>query len=134
VFVCASRQFYDEVTRVRAELERRGHLVTLPNNFDDPGREARMKDTDDDEFAAWKAEMLQLQAQKVADNDAVLIVNLDKDGRANYLGGATFLELFKAWELGKKRFLYNPIPDGILHDEIAAMRPTVINGDFDRIV
>lgn len=77
--------------------------------------------------------MLQTQAEKVARNDAVLVLNFEKAGQPNYIGGATFLEIFKAWELGKKIFLYNQIPEGMLRDELVGMGPTVINGDLSRI-
>jgi hypothetical protein len=45
------------------------------------------------EYQSWKADMLGLQARKVAANDAVLVANLEKN-EPNYLGGATFLEVF----------------------------------------
>jgi len=45
----------------------------------------------------------------------------------------SFVE-FKAFDLGKKVFLYNPIPDSIFTDELTAMNPTVINGDLSKVV
>jgi len=78
--------------------------------------------------------MIRLQKEKVEANDAVFILNFEKHGQPNYIGGATFLETFKAFELGKKIFLYNPIPDNIFKDELIAMDPVVINGDLDKII
>jgi len=43
------------------------------------------------------------------------------------------LEMFKAWELGKKIFLYNPIPNNMLKDEIQGINPIVINGNLEQI-
>jgi len=69
--------------------------------------------------------------------DAVLVLNLDKekDGKVfkNYIGGATFLEMYNAFTSNKKIFLYNDIPDGMLYDEIEGFGPIVINGDLDLI-
>lgn len=66
--------------------------------------------------------------------DAVLALNLDRKGIANYLGGNTFLELGFAYVLNKKIFLYNPIPDIHFYDtEIIAMKPIIINGDLTKI-
>ena len=69
--------------------------------------------------------------------DAVLVLNLDKekDGKLfeNYIGGATFLEMYDAFRLGKKIYLYNDIPDGMLYDEIEGFNPIIINGDLDLI-
>ncbi len=133
VFLCASRSSYHRVAEVRAGLERRGHVVTLPNNFDDPGREDHVKTSGTPAFAAWKAEVLELQAEKVATNDAILVLNFDKSDQRNYLGGATFLEVFKAWELRKVIYFFNALPEGILRDELEAMRPIVIEGDLDKV-
>jgi hypothetical protein len=77
--------------------------------------------------------MLHEQEEKVRANDAVLVLNFEKRGQANYIGGATFLEIFKAFELGKKIFLYNPVPDNIFTDELLGMGPLVINGDLSLI-
>lgn len=86
-----------------------------------------MKDMGAAEHAQWKADMLRLQVKKVANNDALLVLNFDKNKVPNYIGGATFLEVYKAFELGKKIFFYNPIPEGILKDELLAMQPVIIN-------
>ncbi len=77
--------------------------------------------------------MLKLQAGKVKANDAVLVLNFEKNSQKNYIGGATFLEIFKAFELNKKIFLFNSIPDGILKDELIGMNPMIINGDLSKI-
>jgi len=34
---------------------------------------------------------------------------------------------------GKKIFLYNDIPDGMLYDEISGFSPIVINGNLDLV-
>jgi len=60
----------------------------------------------------------------------ILVVNFEKNGQKDYIGGATFLEMYKAFELGKKIFLYNPIPDNIMKDEIIGFAPTVIKGEL----
>lgn len=133
IFVCASRYFYNKAQPIAEELIRQGHEITLPNNFDDSGRENRMKAEHEQQYPKWKAEMFRKQSAKVAANDAVLVLNFRKEGKPNYIGGATFLEIFKAWELGKKIYFYNPIPEGILRDELVGMSPIIINGDLSKI-
>jgi len=134
IFLCASRANYARVAPIRQDLESRGHAVTVPNNYDDPGREERIKSTGQRGYRAWKAEMLRRQAAKVASNDALLVLNFDKGESKNYIGGATFLEVFKAWELEKKIYFFNPMPDGVLHDELEAMSPVVIDGDVSLLM
>jgi hypothetical protein len=65
--------------------------------------------------------------------DAVLVINLDKHGIKNYIGGNTFLEMGFAHVLNQKIFLLNIIPDMIYTSEIVAMKPIVINGDLNKI-
>jgi hypothetical protein len=77
--------------------------------------------------------MLKKSLKSVTENDAVLVLNFDKDGYKNYIGGATFLEMYDAYKLNKKIFLYNDIPEGILKDEIGGFCPTIINGDLEII-
>jgi hypothetical protein len=133
IFVCTSRHLYKKAQSVVESLEKAGHVITLPNNYDNPGRENKIKKEKASEFPKWKSKMFELQAEKVSKNDAILVLNFEKNGQKNYIGGATFLEMFKAWELGKKIFLYNPIPDNILKDEIVGLNPTVLNEDLNKI-
>jgi len=77
--------------------------------------------------------MIREDGRIIAQHDAVLVLNFEKHGQANYVGGATFLEMFKAFDLGKKLFLYNPIPDGMLTDEIIGLQPAVIYQDLSLV-
>ena len=115
------------------QLEEAGHSVTPPNGYYNAGQEAETKQLTPDEHSAWKAEMIREDGRIVAAHDAVLVLNLEKHGVQNYIGGATFLEMFKAFDLDKKLYLYNPIPNGILTDEIIGLQPTIINGDLTLI-
>lgn len=134
IFICTSKAFYSQVPPIQEKLEAMGHIITLPNSIDNPTREFDMKDLGEVEHRNWKADMLRLQVKKVTANDAILVLNMKKNGQANYVGGATFLEMYKAFELGKKIFLYNPIPDGMLRDEISAFGPIIINQDLTLIL
>lgn len=66
--------------------------------------------------------------------DSVLVLNLDKHGIVNYIGGNTFLEIGFAHVLGQKIFLLNPIPDiQFYKTEIEAMKPVILNGDLSLV-
>jgi hypothetical protein len=133
IFITASKNSYAKVAEVKEELESMGHIVTPPNGFNTPQLEDTNRQLSPDDYSNWKAEMIREDGRIVAANDAVLILNLEKHGQPNYVGGATFLEMFKAFDLGKKLFMYNPIPDGILTDEIIGLQPVVINQDLSKI-
>jgi len=133
IFICCSKHMYEKVLPIKQHLEQQGHSITLPNSFDDPGREARIQEQSSEQHAEFKSMMLKEQEKKINTNDAILVLNYEKKGRLNYIGGATFLEMFKAWELQKKIFLMNPVPDNILRDEILGMQPAVINQDLSLV-
>ncbi|MFA5413309.1 MAG: hypothetical protein WC348_02115 [Patescibacteria group bacterium] len=69
----------------------------------------------------------------IKSGDAVLICNFDKNGISNYIGGNTLMEMGFAHVLNKKIFLLNPIPEMGYKDEIIAMQPIILDGDFSKI-
>jgi len=77
--------------------------------------------------------MLKKDGEIIKNNDAILVLNFEKNGTPNYIGGATFLEMFRCFDSNKKIFLYNPIPNNILKDEIEGMNPIIINGDLSLV-
>ncbi len=89
------------------------------------------------ELQKFKAKMYKQSEETISDMDAVLVLNLDKEKNGkvfkNYIGGATFLEMYDAFRLGKKIYLYNNIPNGMLFDEIEGFDPIIINGDLNLI-
>ncbi len=67
--------------------------------------------------------------------DAILVINLDKHGVKNYIGGNTFLEIGFAHVLNQKIYLLNPVPEMPYYKtEIVAMEPIVIDNDLSKIV
>ncbi|MFA5393911.1 MAG: hypothetical protein WC081_02315 [Candidatus Ratteibacteria bacterium] len=136
IFICCSKYFYNQIPKIRETLEKAGHTIILPNSYEQPFREEEMKKMGKREHQEWKSDKLREQIAKVKESDAILVLNLEKNGQKNYIGGATFLEIFKAFELDKKIFLYNPIPDkpdNFLKDELLGINPLIINGDLSRI-
>jgi len=67
-------------------------------------------------------------------SDAILVLNYDRKGIKNYIGGNTLMEIGFAHVLEKKIFLMNPIPDiEYYRSEIEAVRPVIIEQDSDKI-
>lgn len=66
--------------------------------------------------------------------DAILVLNFDKNGIKNYIGGNTLMEIGFAHVLDQKIYLWNPIPEiPYYKTEIEAVRPIIINGDLSKI-
>ena len=77
--------------------------------------------------------MMSKDKANIESQDAVLILNFEKKGISNYIGGATFLEVYMAWELKKKIFFYNPLPNCSFTDELVGINPVVINGNLELV-
>ena len=133
IFIICSKHFYHRVNEIKEKLEQQGHSITLPNSFEQPFKEEEMKKLSPEEHQQWKQEMMKLHEPKVKSNDAVLVLNFEKNGKPNYIGGGTFMEIVKAWELNKKIFFFNEIPDNIFTDEIKGIKPIIINQDLSKI-
>jgi len=133
IFITASCKFYDKVGDIKSQLEKIGHKVTPPNGYGSSVTETDTRKMSPSEYQKWKAGMIRTDGKIIMANDAILVLNFEKNGQENYIGGSVFLEMFKTFDLGKKIFLYNPVPESMLKDEILGFGPIVINGDLTKI-
>lgn len=133
IFIICSKAFYNKIPYIKNQLEQDGHNITLPNSYDNPGMEEYQRSLGGEKHASWKSEMIRHSADVIQDMDAVLVLNFEKNGIPNYLGGATFLEMYDAFKLNKKIFLFNDIPDGILREEIVGFCPVLIKANLANI-
>lgn len=132
--VAGSMQFTDEMIKACAELEKNGHNPFM-SGFKDryAGKNAdeieKLKLQDKYEHDAIREFW-----QPMQDADALLVLNYDKNGIKNYIGGNSFLEMGFAHVLNQKIYLLNPIPDMPYYGtEIIAMKPIVISNDLSKI-
>ena len=66
--------------------------------------------------------------------DAMLVINLERHGIPNYIGGNTLMEIGFAHVLNQKVYLLNPIPEiPYYKTEIQAVKPVILNGDLSKI-
>lgn len=131
IFLICSKRFYRDIPPIKEALERTGHEITLPNSYDMPEKENTLRGTP--EHAAWKASMIRHSEKVIGETDAVLVINGEKDGVKGYVGGATFLEIYDAFRLGKRIYFLNPLPEGILKDELIGFSPVILHGDLSAI-
>ena len=111
ILIICSKKFYTQIEKIKKELEKANHIIYLPNCYDDPSTEERMKNLGKKEHQLFKAKMFKKSEDTIKQMDAVLVLNFnkEKDGIIfkNYIGGATFLEMYDAFRNNKKIFLYN---------------------------
>jgi len=133
ILIACSKHFYHKIPEINQTLFNMGHKTSMPNSFDEPFKEEKMKQISPEEHQKWKISMIAKDNENLEPVDAVLILNFEKHGQPNYIGGATFLEIYKAWELNKKVFLYNPIPENLFKDELLGLNPIIIEQDLTKI-
>ena len=137
ILIICSKRFYGNIPNIKDELEQKNIQVFLPNCYDDPKTEERMWNLGREKHQEFKAQMYKQSEETIKNMDAVLVLNFDKITNEkiekNYIGGATFLEIYDAFRLNKKIYLYNDIPKGMLYDEIQGFDPIIINGNLSKL-
>ena len=83
ILIVCSKKFYDRIPAIKAKLEENNHTVFLPNSYDDPNAEDKMKSLGETKHKEFKAAMFKQSAETIANMDAILVLNLDreKDGK-----------------------------------------------------
>jgi len=133
ILIACSKHFYDKIPEIEADLKNKGHKITMPNSYENPLKELELKKLDKEAHIKWKSEMMKKDEKNIAPQDAILVLNFQKNNIPNYIGGATFLEIYTAWKLNKKVFLFNPLPKCSFTDELIGINPTIINGNLNLI-
>lgn len=147
ITICSSVDFTPKIIEIKEKLEKLSHHVNIPY--------ATQKMIDGiityDQFMAAKeiggdilyresepVDMIKRYWDLIKNSEAILVLNLEKKGIENYIGGSTLMEMGFAYGHNKKIFLYNPIPETTerMHyiDEIKDMKPIVINKDLSKLI
>lgn len=124
IVISGSMHHANRMTEVAAELTARGHVVQLPTMLE--GEQT-------DVSTAQKRKFIDEHFAKLDKAEALLVVNEDKNGIANYVGGNTLVEIAYAYSRGLDIFLLNPVPKLSYTDEIQGMYPIVLEGDSGKI-
>ena len=130
ITICASMTFSQHIAQVASQLERMGHQVYLPEPLEGPtagfdGQEAARRKI--------RHDLIRRHWEKIKESEAILVLNYEKDGVPNYVGGNSFLEMGFAHVLSKKIYLLHDVPDMSYRSEMLAMRPVILGGDLDRL-
>ncbi len=123
--------FTEKMLEAQQTLERLGHRVFV-SGFS----HSYVGKTDEEKAVLvlqhkYENDAIREHWEKIKQSDAILVLNYDRKGIANYIGGNTLMEIGFAHVLNKKIFLLNPIPAiDHYHSEIAAIRPTILQGNL----
>lgn len=130
IVICGSMRFSADMLAAKDELEARGHEVTVPQGMEPFLAGQIERETSDSKI---QYDYIRFYYDKILVGDAILVLNKTKNDVEYYIGGNTLMELGFAHVNNKKIYLLNPIPQMNYADEIAAVQPVVINGDFSLI-
>ncbi len=142
ITICGSIDFTYKIKEVADVLSGRGHEVEIPYMAQkilngvislEEFQNIKQKDGDINFRKNAEEDLIKRYFRLIKESDAVLIVNIDKKGIKNYIGGNVLLEMGFAYVLDKKIFLLNEIPDISYKDEIEAMGPVILYGDLNKI-
>lgn len=138
ITICGSAYFNPKVKELRDELTRRGHKVYSSAWTDLAIKEIEARENDRKKFInELKPKLVVEHFDKILKGDAILVVNQEKNGIKNYIGGNTFAEVMFAYYYKKKIFFLNPIPRhemfSYIIDELETVNPTILNGNLDLI-
>ncbi len=133
ITICGSMVFAQQMLDVQKQLVELGHETIVPIDTHDCLAKPELQvdldwctsqNLDKDHF------------NKIADSDAVLILNYPKNNIKGYIGGSSLMELAVARHLDKKIFILHDLPneDDLRYVlEIKTMKPIILNGDLTKI-
>ena len=137
ITICSSSNFYRQAIDIQEQLQKQGYEVIVPDVA------TRMKESGDYEvnhYKTWfadpndypkKAELIHGHFNEVAKADAILVLNYEKNGKQNYIGGNVLMEMAIAFHLNKPIFIMNEIPEESAYlEELHAVLPVVLHGDI----
>ena len=136
ITICGSLTFLDRMRKVAEELHNLGHDVLVPESVHLSQTKTfweNLEKEQPEQFWQIKRERMKIHCDKVAQTDAILALNYDKNDTQGYIGSNTFMEIGVAFYLEKKIYLAQSIPEGIFQEDLIAMKPVVIGGDWSLI-
>ncbi len=129
-----SMHFSEKMLEVAKELKALGHQPILSNFVNSfPGKDDNAKE-DIKLKQKFEEDAMKRDWDRMKQADSLLVINIERYGIANYIGGNTLFELAAGYFSGKKIYLYNPIPEILYYKtEIEAIKPIILNGDLTKI-
>jgi non-canonical (house-cleaning) NTP pyrophosphatase len=127
ITICGSMSAVDTMNQAERQLTALGYEVEKPDLSEaNKGGQHQVN-------AVKKREFIDQHFRKIDDSDAVLIVNVPKNGVDHYVGGNTLIEIARAYAQGLEVFLLHPVPDVSYADEIRGMDPIILDGAVAKI-
>ena len=135
ITVCASCAFYRKVNEVKDTLDPLGFEVLVPRLALEMKRTGNYEVS---QYKTWfadpndydkKADLIRAHFAEIDKADAILVVNEEKRGIKNYIGGNVLMEMALAFHTNKPVFILNEVPEGSsVEEEIRGVLPILLHG------
>lgn len=137
IMICGSMAFAKEMLAAKRKIEAMGYEAQIPLDARQiiDGRHD-YDDLEADYNHCLKNDVLKTHFKILAESDAILVLNYDKDGIKGYIGASSLMEIGLAYYLGKKIFLWQPTPhhsEQRWAHEIRIIQPIILDGDLNKI-
>lgn len=139
IYVLGSNSFIEEMVQCKNKLCKLGHEGWIHPDYEahvNGSKKQVVEALSTGEHAKWKMDndYIKQHYKHILESDAVLVVNLEKKGIKNYIGGNCLMEMGMAYVNNKKIFLLNDIPQDLPYlDEIIAVRPIALEGSLENV-
>lgn len=139
IVICGSSVFKEKMIEYQKLLLDLGHEGVVHPDYlafiNGEKQEVWSKISGGEHYEAKKSQgYIKWYYNAIVSSDAILVLNFDKRGIKNYIGGNTLMEIAFAHVHDKKIFLLNDIPEDVSYvDEIKAMFDLVLNNDLKKI-
>jgi hypothetical protein len=141
ITIVTSASFFKEALETEKELKKLGFKVLVPitarkmekeGNYDVSFYKTWYKTPND---YSRKAFLMRNHIDKVVRADAILVMNLKKNGVDGYIGGNSLVEMAIAFYFHKPIFILNPISKrSPFYEEVLGVLPVFLNGDLTKIL
>src|SRR5690606_33482556 len=139
IYVLGSTSFMHEMVQAKNDLIKLGLDGWIHPDYEAfvRGEKQSILDKAKTEHAAVKREnnYLKVHYQHILESDAILIVNGEKNGIKNYIGGNVLIEMGQAYVNNKKIFFLGSMPENLPYQaEIECMDPICLEGRLESIL
>jgi predicted DNA-binding WGR domain protein len=127
--------FAEKMVQVKRQLEEIGHTVFISQFAEGYLGKAEQEKEKLAVHDKNENDAIRKFWEIIKKSDAILVLNYDRKGIKNYIGGNTLMEIGFAHVLNKKIFLMNPIPNiEYYRSEIEAVSPVILGQALKKII
>lgn len=120
-------RFKDEIVSAQQQLEQMGLKVLTPELSEKSTDYAQLSAN---EQRAAKQTFITNHFNRIAQSEAILVLNYPKKGIDGYIGSNTLMEIGVAFHLGKTIYILHELAEQGCKEEVLALATSILHGDL----